>query len=116
MDNSNYFSNLHKIPRSIEYIDNPKVVNRQDVNDKDKALLDLIFSRDTVNGIPCGDLAIYLGDKANPEVKRFIEMNLLQPSVDTGGVDMSTEMTNQIRSSITDDDIARFSRGRDESH
>ena len=115
MDNSNYFSNLHKIPRSIEYIDNPKVVNRQDVNDKDKALLDLIFSRDPVNGIPCGDLAIYLGDKANTEVKRFIEMNLLQPSVDSGGVDMSTEMTNKIRSSITDDDIARFSRGRDDS-
>lgn len=114
MDNSNYYFNINKIPRSISYIDNPKPLQLQDVDDKDKALLDLIFAKDPVNGIPCGDLAIYLSDKANPEVKRFIELNLLQ-SVDSAGPDLPSDVTNKIRSSISDDDIARFSRGRDET-
>ena len=59
-------------------------------------------------------LYIYLGDKANPEVKSFIELNLLHEN-NSDGMSLPTDVTNKLRETITDDDIAYFSRGKEES-
>ena len=46
--------------------------------DKNKALLNLIYGVDENTGLPCGDLSMYLSPKTNPEVRNFIEMNLMR--------------------------------------
>lgn len=84
--------------------------------DKNKALLDLIYGVDENTGLPCGDLSMYLSPKTNPEVRNFIEMNLMRDNSDgKSQVSIPNEVLNQMRATITDDDIARFSRGGDES-
>lgn len=86
-----------------------------DVKASDSQLLDYIYAVDPVSGIPQGDLAIYLGDKANPEIKSFIELNLLKPIESPEGLShLPTDVTNQFKS-LSDDDIAFFSRNHDES-
>lgn len=115
MDNSRYYFNRISIPKSIEFVEPILDTISPDVEEKDKALLDLIFTRNKQTGIPEGDLALYTNDKANPEVRRFIEMNLMTPVNSSDGLDLSTEQVNHLRSSISDDDIARFTRSRDES-
>ena len=87
-----------------------------DTINSDSQLLDYIYSVDPVTSLPCGDLAIYLGDKANPEIRNFIEMNLLQPRSDGKSVmDIPQDVLNKMKSVIGDDDIATFSRNHDES-
>ena len=84
--------------------------------DKDKALLALIYGVDETTGLPCGDISMYLSPKTNPEVRSFIEMNLMRDNSDgKSQVSIPNEVLNQMRSTITDDDVARFSRGADES-
>lgn len=92
-----------------------KRVNNLDVKQPDLALLDLIFGIDPTTGLPVGDLSVYLGDKANPEVKFFIESQLLQERKDINGVsNLATEVTNQFKT-LTDDDIVKFTRNHNES-
>ena len=42
-----------------------------------------IFSVDPISGFPKGDIQYYLSKDGNPDVKRWIENNLLTPRVDT---------------------------------
>lgn len=87
-----------------------------DTINSDSQLLDYIYSVDPVTSLPCGDLAIYLGDKANPEIRNFIEMNLLQPRSDGKSVmDIPQDVLNKMKSVIGDDDIVAFSRNHDET-
>ena len=86
-----------------------------DVKGVDNDLLHYIYGSDPNTGCPTGDLSIYLGEKANPEIKRYIEMNLLNENADTGVLSLSTEQTNALRKVINDDDIAFFSRNHDET-
>ena len=79
-----------------------------DVRNKDSQLLDYIYALDPVTSLPCGDLAIYLGDKANPEIRNFIEMNLLKPLAPDTGSSMPDEVVNKFRS-LSDDDVSFFS-------
>lgn len=65
-----------------------------------------IFSVDPVSGLPKGDIQYYLSKDGNPDVKRWIENNLLTPRVVSG---QSTP------EGVTDDMIAEMSRQRDES-
>ena len=85
-----------------------------DVRNSDSQLLDYIYALDPVTSLPCGDLAIYLGDKANPEIRNFIEMNLLQPIAPEAGSNMPDEVVNKFRT-LSDDDVAFFSRSKSES-
>lgn len=91
----------------VPFLDIPDsgVVENQDPN---KSLFDIVFSVDPRTNLPQGDLAIYMSDKVSPEVKRFIELNLHSPvSIDADG-------RGDYRA-LSDDDIAMFTRGADES-
>lgn len=97
-------------------ISTPAEVNIPDVVPSNNQLLDYIFGLDPVTQLPCGDLSIYLGDKANPEVRQFIELNLLQEVSDSKGFfSFPDEVVNKFKSTITDDDIAAFSRNHNET-
>ena len=65
-----------------------------------------IFSVDPISGFPKGDIQYYLSKDGNPDVKRWIENNLLTPRVARG---------KSTPEGVTDDMIAEMSRQRDES-
>lgn len=93
-----------------------KEPEQPEINKDVQSLLDYIFGTDPNSGLPVGDLAIYLGKKCNPQVKEFIQQNLMleNPTPDSA-FNMPTEVVNRFRSVITDDDIAFFSRNSGES-
>lgn len=91
------------------------VVSKNDVPQKLKQLVDVIYSVNPKLGYPQGDLAIWLSDNANPEIKDFIQRNLQMNSGESSSVEMSTDLQNQLKRAISDDDIAAFSRRRDET-
>lgn len=64
-----------------------------------------IFCVDERTGLPKGDLAYYLSPDGNPVVKQWLENNLLKPRASRG----------DNPSDLTDDIIAEFSRGSNES-
>lgn len=74
-----------------------------------------IYGTDPVTGHPIGDLSVYLGDDANPEIRNFIERQLMQLRNDVhSDTSMPTEVVNKFRT-LSDDDVARFSRNHDET-
>lgn len=104
---------LSQLPNGT--IDDKRVYST-DVKSNGEQLLDLIFGAD-VNGLPLGDLHMFYNKNANPEVKRFIEDNLFMEhnSVFSSPLSLPQDVMNRYRESITDDDIARFSRDSNES-
>lgn len=99
-------------------VENTRVVLNPvpDTPEPAKQLLDLIYSRDPVTGLPSGDLAMFLNEKANPEVKAFIESSLLKNNENLGdGLSIPQDMLNAARKVIGDDDIAFFSKATSES-
>lgn len=79
-----------------------------EVSDMNKSLFDLIFSVDPRTNLPIGDAAFYLGAETNPDVKRFIELNLHSP------VDVKSDTSGDFES-LTDDDIIELTRSHNES-
>lgn len=74
----------------------------------ESSLFDLVFAVNPDTGLPQGDIAVYMSKNTSPEVKRFIELNLHSP---VGSSDASySDFSN-----LSDDDIAFYTRGRDES-
>lgn len=93
-----------------------EIGEKPDVLHSDSQLLDYIYSVDPVTSLPSGDLAIYLGDKANPEIRNFIEMNLLQENIDgKSPLSLPDDVINKMKGVITDDDVAFFTRNHNES-
>lgn len=86
-----------------------------DVKDKNKQILDLIFGLDPITKHPIGDIAMYTSDKVNPEVRMFIEQNLLIPREGDSGLSIDQDTVNKMNANLTDDDVARFSRNHGES-
>lgn len=94
------------IPFSIPQLEESDV---QDVQEESKeSLFDLIFTRDPLTLMAVGDVAMYLGKNVNPEIKRFIELNLHSP------VSLDAETSGKF-ADISDDDVAELTRGREES-
>lgn len=88
---------------------------KEDVINSNEQLLNYIYGVDPATSLPCGDLAVYLGDKANPEIKYFIEQNLLNPISNAEGLsNLPIEVTNKFRE-LSDDDVANFARNHGES-
>lgn len=71
-----------------------------------KAVLDEIFSVDPVSGFPKGDIQYYLSSEGNPQVKQWLENNLLKPRM----------ASSSNPEGVTDDMIAEFARKPDESY
>ena len=94
-----------------ELIDPPA---KNDSKERFSQLLDIIYSVNPNLGYPQGDLAMYLSQNTSPEIKAFIEQNLVHQGNETN-ISMPTEMQNQLRNVISDDDVASFYRRKDES-
>lgn len=87
------------------------------VRNKFDDLLDIIYSIDSRTGTPSGDLAVFMSKDANPEIRDFIQKNLMMeiPSAEGSGLVMSDALRNSFTKNITDDDIAEFSRNAGET-
>lgn len=70
-----------------------------------KNILDEIFAVDPTTGFPRGDIQYYLSASGNPQVKQWLENNILKPR-------MSANSTMQ---GLTDDLIAEMSQRKSES-
>lgn len=102
------FDSMHFIDGEI--MDSPSV----DVKDTHSQLLDYIFGTNPVTGQATGDIAAFMSDKTNPEVRAFIETQLMRESVSSDGIkNLPTDVLNKFRS-VSDDDVALFSRNHDE--
>lgn len=71
-----------------------------------KQVLDEIFSVDEKSGLPKGDIQYYLSVDGNPQIKQWLELNLLQPRAVRSGSSLE---------GVTDDLIAEMTRSSDES-
>ena len=74
-------------------------------SDMDRILKE-IFSVDEKSGLPIGDLAYYLSPDGNPQVKAWLENNLLKPRAAALGTSVD---------GVTDDMIAEYAKGSNES-
>ena len=91
-------------------------VPQVDRKDKYEELLDAIYSVDPRTGVPRGDLAVFMSKDANPEIRDFIQQNLLMDmSKEDGSLSLPDSVRNAFRRDVTDDDIAALSRNHDES-
>lgn len=74
-------------------------------SDMDRILKE-IYSVDENSGLPTGDLAYYLSPDGNPQVKAWLENNLLKPRAAARGTSIE---------GVTDDMIAEYSKGSNET-
>lgn len=74
-------------------------------SDMDRILKE-IYSVDENSGLPIGDLSYYLSPNGNPQVKAWLENNLLKPRAAALGTSVE---------GVTDDMIAEYSKGSNES-
>lgn len=65
-----------------------------------------IFAVDDVSKLPKGDLAYYLSPDSNPDIRLWLENNLLKPRAARSGSSIA---------GVTDDLIVEMSKSRDES-
>lgn len=70
-----------------------------------KKVLDEIFTVDPDSGFPRGDIQYYMSSDGNPQVKQWLENNILKPRM-SGGQSMD---------GLTDDFIAEMSQRKDET-
>lgn len=102
----NFNFNKHHDEVLATVVEPPKdeeVIEKQ-YSDAD-ALLKTIYQIGS-DGYPIGDLAIYAGKNASPEVRKFILDNLMK---DVSG------MANPASMNLSDDEIATLTRGSNES-
>ena len=85
------------------------------------SVLNEIFSVDERTGLPKGDIQYYLSKDGNPEIKAWLENNLLKPravssgsSIDDVSDDLIYEMSRHADES-SEDYLARLSSIRDEA-
>lgn len=90
---------------------------QEDVRPPYEELLDMIYSIDPRSGMPKGDLAVFMNGDANPEIRDFIQKNLMMemPTSEGQGLVMNDVLRNSFTKNITDDDIAEFSRNANET-
>lgn len=76
------------------------------VQEKDnfENILNSIYTVDKSTGAPIGDIAVFLSKNTSPEVKQFIQMNLMSPVKSVGQV-----------TGLSDDDILSMQRQPGES-
>ena len=71
-----------------------------------KKVLDEIFSVDPVSGLPRGDIQYWMSSEGNPQIKQWLENNLLKPCAKQSGTSIE---------GVTDDMIVEMSRKANES-
>ena len=110
---SDYLKGRSSICNDLVFVD--AEVQKPDIDMHYNPLFDMIFARDE-RGCIVGDIALFRGEKTNPEVKEFIRQQLMPENSQDGSMfSPSQDLLNQFRSRITDDDIANFSRNHGET-
>lgn len=71
-----------------------------------EGVLSEIFSVDPITGLPKGDIAYFLSKDGNPQVKAWLETNLLSPRARQTGTSIE---------GVTDDFIAEYARNDGEN-
>lgn len=84
----------------------PDEIVPETVSSELDSVINEIFSVDPRTGLPKGDLQYYMSADGNPEVKAWLEQNLLKPR---------SVATKSSLEDVTDDLIAEMSRNVDES-
>lgn len=98
----------HREYRGLENREFVEVVGRDlvsDVVDSSKVLFDKIFAVNPVTNLPDGDIAVFMSENTSPEIKAFIQSQLMTPN----GQQSDTSFDG-----LSDDDLASLSRGADE--
>ena len=101
-----YFACYKNLDLSEEGRNFPVDPKPEKVNSTLQEVLDEIFSVDPNTGFPKGDIQYYMSSDGNPQVKQWIENNLLQPRVSSG---------SSTPEGVTDDMIVEMSRIKGES-
>ena len=102
ISNMSMFAGL-EVPASNGVVDPDFVPNESEM----MRVLSEIFSVDPVSGLPKGALSYYLSPESNPQIKTWLENNLLKPRA--ASVGSSVE-------GVTDDMIAEMQRLPNESN
>lgn len=93
MDRSKYIVN-RGVPAELLNQKQPNRHLKFDAEKRQDPLLDIIFAIDEVTKLPKGDIALYLGKDCDPDIRKFIEANLMAKSssvnLGTNGVDDDT--------------------------
>lgn len=80
-------------------------------NSKSKDILDMIYMADPNTGFPCGALSHYLSDSVRPEIKQFIEDNILRDIPQESYTDIVPEISKGFKD-LSDDFKFDIMRGR----
>lgn len=106
---SSRFDSIGEIPPVVR--EEPEV---EELTAFDKTLL-LIFGPDPNTGIPNSDLRMWVNSNTRPEIKQFIEQNLLIDTTRRSSLELSTDEVNAFNKHLNDDDIAYYTRWLNES-
>ncbi len=114
-----HFSTYEGLDLSIH--DEPEEIVPDKMISEFDNLINEIFSIDPVSGLPRGDIQYYLSKDGNPEVKAWLERNLLMPRASSSGSslegvtdDLIYEMNPQSGESF-EDYVARIDGIRNEA-
>lgn len=94
----NIDANYEKAKVNEPYVENSSVLQN---------MLDEIFCVDPISGLPKGDIQYYLSMDANPDVRLWLENNLLAPRAKQSGSSIE---------GVTDDLIEEMTRKAGESY
>ena len=91
----------------VNHVSVPSVVITESFDDSELGkVLREIFSVDPSTGLPRGDIQYWLSSDGNPQIKQWLENNLLKPRAKQSGTSIE---------GVTDDMIVEMSRKADES-
>lgn len=104
MNRSKYIVN-RGVPEELLNAPCPNRHRPIDADRHQNSLLDIIFAIDEVTNLPKGDIALYLGKDCDPDIRKFIEDNLMAKS---STVNLGTK-------GVDDDTILQLTRNNGES-
>lgn len=104
MNRSKYIVN-RGVPEELLNAPCPNRHQKIDVEKHQNPLLDIIYAIDEVTNLPKGDIALYLGKDTDPDIRKFIEDNLMAKS---SSVNLGTK-------GVDDDTILQLTRNNGES-
>lgn len=94
----------------IPAIPEPPKVSKKSADD----ILDMIYSIDPDTLLITGDVSLYLGEQTAPEVRQFIQNQLMRDNTQSSNLHLSTSQVEEMRN-ISDDLRVQLMRGDTES-
>lgn len=94
----------------IPAIPEPPKVSKKSADD----ILDMIYSIDPDTLLINGDVSLYLGEQTAPEVRQFIQNQLMRDNTQSSNLHLSTSQVEEMRN-ISDDLRVQLMRGDTES-